>query len=126
MCSPARASSTVRRRRSSTLLDEGHYARSRCIASWPPISRRERRNQSILQYTKPSLDRADAALPGLKLLGPTKWTYCPDLYVVLDIFSRYAVGWKLGRLIDRVLTLHSDRGAPMTSKCMPQVSATQA
>ena len=27
-----------------------------------------------------------------KLLGPAKWTYF-YLYVILDIFSRYAVGW---------------------------------
>ena len=76
-----------------------------------------------------------------KLLGPTKWTYF-YLYVVLDIFSRYAVGWMVadrensalaGRLIEetchkqgvqpRVLTLHSDRGAPMTSKCTAQLLA---
>ena len=63
-----------------------------------------------------------------KLLGPKKWTYF-YLYVVLDIFSRYAVGWMVadrensalaGRLIGRPatnrassprFTLHSDRGA---------------
>ena len=74
-------------------------------------------------------------------MGPTKWTYF-HLYVVLDIFSRYAVGWMVadrensalaGRLIEetchkqgvqpRVLTLHSDRGAPMTSKCTAQLLA---
>jgi transposase InsO family protein len=27
-----------------------------------------------------------------KLLGPAKWTYF-HLYVILDIFSRYVVGW---------------------------------
>ena len=27
-----------------------------------------------------------------KLLGPVKWTYY-YLYVILDIFSRYVVGW---------------------------------
>jgi len=27
-----------------------------------------------------------------KLLGPVKWTYV-HLYVILDIFSRYVVGW---------------------------------
>ncbi len=76
-----------------------------------------------------------------KLLGPTKWTYF-YLYVILDIFSRYVVGWMLadrensalaGRLIEetchkqgvepQVLTLHSDRGAPMTSKCTAQLLA---
>ena len=27
-----------------------------------------------------------------KLLGPTKWTYF-HMYVILDVFSRYVVGW---------------------------------
>ncbi len=32
--------------------------------------------------------------PYTKLLGPTKWTYY-YLYVLLDVFSRYVVGWLL-------------------------------
>ena len=107
---------------------------------------RERRNQrEHPRYAKPELV---ATAPNqtwswdiTKLLGPTKWTYF-HLYVVLDIFSRYAVGWMVadrensalaGRLIEetchkqgvqpRVLTLHSDRGAPMTSKCTAQLLA---
>ena len=36
--------------------------------------------------------RALRSDPYTKLLGPTKWTYF-YLYVVLGIFSRYAVGW---------------------------------
>jgi putative transposase len=69
-----------------------------------------------------------------KLLGPAKWTYY-YLFVVIDIFSRYVPGWMLARaenatlakaLIEETLakhdvdtdqlTLHSDRGAPMTAK----------
>ena len=69
-----------------------------------------------------------------KLHGPEKWTYY-YLYVILDIFSRYAVGWMLARAeraqlakrlindtIDKQgvgrdkLTLHSDRGSPMIAK----------
>jgi len=69
-----------------------------------------------------------------KLLGPAKWTYF-YLYVILDIFSRYVVGWMLAphesaalaeRLIAETcakhgiapgqLTLHADRGASMRSK----------
>jgi putative transposase len=68
-----------------------------------------------------------------KLHGPEKWTYY--LYVILDIYSRYAVGWMLARaeraeLATRLiaesitkqgvskdcLTLHSDRGSPMIAK----------
>ena len=107
---------------------------------------RERRNQrEHPQYAKPELV---ATAPNqtwswdiTKLLGPTKWTYF-YLYVVLDIFSRYAVGWMVADrknsalaacLIEetchkqgvrpQVLTLHSDRGAPMTSKCTAQLLA---
>src|SRR5206468_651961 len=69
-----------------------------------------------------------------KLLGPSKWTYF-YLYVLLDVFSRYVVGWmaahrELARLAERLiaescgrqgiergqLTVHADRGAAMTSK----------
>ena len=69
-----------------------------------------------------------------KLKGPAKWTYF-YLYVILDVFSRYAVGWTVqyrenGQLakalieqateqqqIGRsVLTLHADRGAPQRAK----------
>ena len=67
----------------------------RILATNQPV--RERRNQrEHPQYAKPELV---ATAPNqtwswdiTKLLGPTKWTYF-YLYVVLDIFSRYAVGW---------------------------------
>jgi putative transposase len=69
-----------------------------------------------------------------KLLGPVKWTYF-YLYVIIDIFSRYVVGWMLARSerawlaerllaetiakqhVDRgVLTIHADRGSSMASQ----------
>jgi putative transposase len=69
-----------------------------------------------------------------KLKGPAKWTYY-YLYVVLDVFSRYVVGWmaaprESAALAERLiaesctrqaitpdqLTLHADRGSSMTSK----------
>jgi len=69
-----------------------------------------------------------------KLKGPSKWTYF-YLYVILDVFSRYVVGWMIAtkecsllaeklmeetckrQKIDRgKLTLHADRGSVMTSK----------
>jgi putative transposase len=72
--------------------------------------------------------------PYTKLLGPAKWTYF-YLYVILDVFSRYAVGWTVQHresspvardLIAQVceqqqigrdqLTVHADRGSSMTSK----------
>ncbi len=133
----------------ATLLDEKKYFCSertmyRILAEHQPV--RERRNQlQHPQYTKPELV---ATAPNqvwswdiTKLLGPKKWTYY-YLYVLLDIFSRYAVGWMVadrensalaGRLIEEtytkhgveptILTLHSDRGSPMTSKCTAQLLA---
>ena len=133
----------------ATLLDEGQYLCSertmyRILAANQPV--RERRNQrDHPQYTKPELVATGPnqtwSWDITKLLGPKKWTYF-YLYVVLDIFSRYALGWMVadrensalaGRLIEQtchkqgvqpqVLTLHSDRGAPMTSKCTAQLLA---
>jgi putative transposase len=68
------------------------------------------------------------------LLGPAKWTYY-YLYVILDIYSRYVVGWMVASresaalaevLIRQTcakqaigrdqLTIHADRGSSMTSK----------
>jgi putative transposase len=77
-----------------------------------------------------------------KLLGPTKWTYF-YLYVILDIFSRSAVGWLLAaresadlarRLLRETvdkhevaqgqLVIHSDRGPAMASQTVAQLLAT--
>ena len=133
----------------ATLLDEGEYLCSertmyRVLAANQPV--RERRNQrEHPQYAKPELVATEPnqtwSWDISKLLGPTKWTYF-YLYVLLDIYSRYVVGWMVadrensalaGRLIEetchkqgvqpQVLTLHSDRGAPMTSKCTAQLLA---
>ena len=133
----------------ATLLDEGHYLCSertmyRILAAEQPV--RERRNQlTHPRYTKPELL---ATAPNqtwswdiTRLLGPKRWTYF-YLYVLLDIFSRYVVGWMVAEresaalaatlieqsclkqaIAPQVLTLHSDRGAPMTSKCTAQLLA---
>ncbi len=74
-----------------------------------------------------------------KLQGPTRGVYY-ELFVIIDIFSRYVVGWMVspaetGELaeafiadalaaqgIDRhQLTLHADRGTSMTSKPVAQL-----
>ena len=133
----------------ATLLDDGQYLCSertmyRVLADSQSL--RERRNQlQHPQYAKPELVATGPnqvwSWDVTKLLGPKKWTYF-YLYVLLDIFSRYVVGWMVadrensalaGRLIEqtchkqgvepKVLTLHSDRGAPMTSKCTAQLLA---
>ena len=86
---------------------------------------------------KPISGNAGMALrsdPYTKLLGPAKWTYF-YLYVLMDIFSRYVVGWMVayqesaalakqliaescGRqgIEPEQLTVHADRGSAMTSK----------
>jgi len=126
----------------ATLLDEGTYLCSertmyRILQNEGEL--RERRDQlRHPQYQKPELL---ATAPNqvwswdiTKLLGPAKWTYY-YLYVILDIFSRYVVGWMLAEREAAVLAqqliaetlekqqigrdqlvLHADRGSSMTSK----------
>lgn len=126
----------------ATLLDEGTYHCSvrtmyRILDEAGEI--RERRNQARHpQYQAPELL---ATAPNqvwswdiTKLLGPVKWSYF-YLYVILDIFSRYVVGWMIApsesstlakRLIAETcekqnvlpgqLTIHADRGSSMKSK----------
>jgi len=132
-----------------TLLEEGTYLCS--IRTMYHILNehgevRERRNQlRHPNYKKPELL---ATKPNqvwswdiTKLLGPVKWTYF-YLYVILDIFSRYIVGWIVAgresaelvkRLIDEScakqgvdkdqLIIHSDRGPSMQSKTVAQLMA---
>jgi putative transposase len=126
------------------LLDEGRYLCSertmyRILAENAEV--RERRNQlRHPEYKKPELM---ATAPNqvwswdiTKLLGPQKWTYF-YLYVLIDIFSRYVVGWLLadgesaalarkliGESYERQkiqpgqLVIHADRGTSMTSKSL--------
>ena len=84
--------------------------------------------------TSRTAGRAPWSDPYTKLHGPAKWTYY-YLYVILDIYSRYAVGWMLATresaaLAEKLiadtctkqaigrdqLTIHADRGSSMTSK----------
>ena len=126
----------------ATLLDEDRYLCSertyyRVLAAHAEV--RERRNQ--LRHPRCAAPELLATGPNqlwswdiTKLLGPTKWTYY-YLYVLLDVFSRYAVGWLLAyresaalaskliaescerqRIEPGQLTVHADHGAAMTSK----------
>ncbi len=131
----------------ATLLDEQTY-----LCSWHTMYRilrdyaevRERRNQ--LQhptYAKPQLL---ATGPNqlwnwdiTRLRGPATWTYY-YLYVILDVYSRYAVGWLIAdresealaqELIEQScvkqgiqpgqLTIHADNGSAMVSKSVAQL-----
>jgi putative transposase len=126
----------------ATLLDEGTYLCSprtmyRILDSAQEV--KERRDQVRRpHYSKPELM---ATRPNqvwswdiTKLMGPAKWTYF-YLYVILDIFSRYVVGWMVALhesavlaeglisetcdkqgIVKGQLTLHADRGSSMRSK----------
>jgi putative transposase len=128
----------------ATLLDEGIYLCSistmyRILHANKEV--KERRNQ--LRHHEHKKPEQLATEPNqvwswdiTKLKGPAKWN-AYYLYVILDIFSRYAVGWmiatkqtaKLAKIlieetclrqcIDRdQLIIHSDRGSPMKSKAV--------
>lgn len=126
----------------ATLLDEGVYHCSirtmyRLLAQHNEV--RERRNITWRKNnTRPELLAKGPnqvwSWDITKLLGPAKWTYF-YLYVIMDIFSRYVVGWmvahqELAALATRLiaescsrqsiqegqLTIHADRGTSMTSK----------
>jgi putative transposase len=127
----------------ATLLDEGTYLCSprtmyRILAAHHG-GVRERRNQlTHPAYNKPELlaERPNELWSWdiSKLKGPAKWTYF-YLYVILDVFSRYIVGWTVQhretaelakalieqateqqQITPEILTLHADRGAPQRAK----------
>jgi putative transposase len=134
----------------ATLLDEGRYLCSprtmyRVLETEHGGVKERRRHVQRPAYRKPELL---ATAPNqvwswdiTKLKGPAKWTYY-YLYVIMDIFSRYVVGWMVAhreqqalakRLIEQScqkqqirpdeLTLHADRGSSMTSKAVAQLLA---
>ncbi len=125
------------------LLDEGRY-----LCSESTMYRllrethggvRERRRQA----THPAKVKPELVAHGpnqcwswdiTKLVGPAKWTYY-YLYSIIDIYSRYTVGWMVAtreskELAERLLgdtiakqnierdqlTIHADRGSSMASK----------
>ncbi len=131
----------------ATLLDEERY-----LCSWRTMYRilaenqeiRERRDQLLHPvYAKPELL---ATRPNqvwswdiTKLRGPVTWTYY-YLYVILDVYSRYVVGWMIAERESEVLaqeliratcekqgiqpgqlTLHADNGSAMIAKSVAQL-----
>ena len=131
----------------AALLEEQTYLGSvrtmyRVLAAAGEV--RERRDQARHPaYTKPELM---ATAPNqvwswdiTKLKGPIAYVYF-SLYVILDLFSRYVVGWMVAaqenahlaqRLIEATcekqaigpqqLTIHADRGAPMRSQLVAEL-----
>ena len=129
----------------ATLLDEGQYHCSvrtmyRILTDEHGDVKERRRHVKRSSYEKPELlARAPNQVWSwdiTKLKGPVKWTYF-YLYVILDIFSRYVVGWMVAhreqdalakRLIEETcqkqhihegqLIIHADRGSSMKSKAV--------
>ncbi len=127
----------------ATLLDEGRYLASERTMYRLLAARhggvRERRDQlTHPPYAAPELlaERPNEVWSWdiSKLKGPAKWTHY-YLYVILDVFSRYAVGWTvqhresaelatalIAQAVEQQqirrdqLTVHADRGPSMTSK----------
>jgi putative transposase len=133
----------------ATLLDEGTYLASistmyRLLGAEHQV--RERRRQARRPPTvKPELVATGPnqvwSWDITKLRGPHKWSWF-QLYVILDVYSRYAVSWLVApresaRLAEELiadaiyqhhvptgqLSLHADRGSSMTSKTVAQLLA---
>ena len=133
----------------ATLLDEGTYLCSertmyRILADERAV--KERRNQRRHPtYEKPeqvaTKPKQVWSWDVTRLRGPRTWTWY-YLYVILDIFSRYVVGWMVAErecaelavgLIEETyekqgvvpdqLVLHSDRGSPMVAADTAQLLA---
>jgi len=126
----------------ATLLDEARYLCSLStmyrLLHGAKMLQERRRQVARAHYPRPELL---ATAPNqvwswdiTKLKGPVKWSYF-YLYVIMDIFSRYVVGWLVAErensalaceLIEECctrqnidknqLTLHADRGSSMKSK----------
>jgi putative transposase len=134
----------------ATLLDEGRYHCSirnmyRILSAVHGCVKERRRRHQLSHYKKPELLATGAnevwSWDITKLKGPAKWTYF-YLYVIMDIFSRYVVGWMVAdrekdalakRLIEQScfkqhikpaqLSIHADRGSSMKSKLVAQLLA---
>jgi len=132
---------------SATLLDEGirlcHWSTMYRLLRSDAASSERRAIRRHVVYTRPELlataPRQVWSWDITKLRGPQPGSWY-NLYVVLDIFSRMIVGWLLAEREDaslaevliadactregigpQQLTVHADRGAPMTSKLLAEL-----
>jgi len=131
----------------ATLLDKNQY-----LAHWRTMYRILEENGQVkerrLQLRHPIYEAPEllATRPNevwswdiTRMRGPEKWS-CFYLYVIMDIFSRYVVGWMIAQRESAILakelitvscqrqgvernalTIHSDRGPSMTSKTVAQL-----
>jgi len=133
----------------ATLLDEGTYLAS-VSTMYRELHKRSMVRERRAQARRPAHIKPElvATAPNqvwswdiTKLAGPHKWTWY-QLYVILDVYSRYAVNWLVApresdrlaeeliadaihhhQVPDSQLTLHADRGSSMTSKTVSQLLA---
>ena len=133
----------------ATLLDEGTYLAS-VATMYRLLRQRHQVRERRAQARRPALIKPElvAVAPNevwswdiTKLAGPYKWTWY-QLYTILDIYSRYVVGWLIApresaKLAEQLiadaiyahgvdkgqLTLHADRGSSMTSRTVSQLLA---
>jgi len=134
----------------TNLLDDGQY-----LCSVSTMYRFMREIHGDVKERRRQVQRPHYEKPELLATGPNqvyswditklktsqKWTYL-YLYVIIDIFSRYVVGWLVAphesselakQLIEETcikqniepgtLTLHADRGSSMKSKAVAQLLA---
>jgi len=128
----------------AALLDEGRYlchwrSMYRILHDFSEVRERRKQRQHPV-YQKPEL-LAEApnqvwSWDITKLRGPAKWTHFA-LYTVIDIFSRFIVGWMIAEresaelakqliataaanqhIQPEQLTLHADNGKPMKAKTL--------
>ena len=133
----------------ANLLDDGQYLCSertmyRILHEHHQV-RERRRGHRRVHHAKPELV---ARAPNqcwswdiAKLKGPRTWQYF-YLYVIIDLYSRYVVGWMVAEresavlakrlitqtcakqgIVEDQLTLHADRGSSMKSKLVAQLLA---
>jgi putative transposase len=131
----------------ATLLDEGVYLAS-ISTMYRLLRERSQVRERRAQARRPAMVKPElvASAPNqvwswdiTKLAGPYKWTWF-QLYTILDVYSRYAVGWLVAPresatlaeqlIADAIyrhevphgqLTLHADRGSSMTSRTVSQL-----
>jgi putative transposase len=133
----------------ATLLDEGVYLAS-VSTMYRLLRARAQVKERRAQARRPALIKPElvATRPNevwswdiTRLAGPYKWTWL-SLYTILDVYSRYVVGWMVAPRESAVLaeqliadalyrhhvdpgqlTLHADRGSSMTSRTVSQLLA---
>jgi len=133
----------------ATLLDEGTYLAS-VSTMYRLLRQRHQVRERRAQARRPALIKPELVAVGpnevwswdiTKLAGPYKWAWY-QLYTILDIYSRYVVGWLIApkesaKLAEQLiadaiytnnvdqdqLTLHADRGSSMTSRTVSQLLA---